>query len=130
MEYLLFLFPFGMALVARLYYQHWGYWMFYGIACSLFLLSSQILNIFSNERAIAFLALLSFLGFVAPEIWKILKNFIDIFLNAPQNISYILIGGGVIYLLYDPGLLGKLISLGAMISGIFIIIKPFRLKRK
>ncbi len=130
MEYLLFLFPFGVALIARLEYKSLQVWVPLGIMCFFYLFLNWICEISSFKKMIASLITAVFLGFIAPEIWKGFRNSIDCFLIRPQNISYILIGGGVIYLLHNPKLLGTLISLGVMILGLFIIINPFKGKKK
>ena len=130
MEYLIFLFPFGVALMVRLEYKNFQVWISLGIMYFFYLFLNWIFEIYPFKKMIVSLTVALSLGFIAPEIWKGLKNFIDFFLNRPQNISYILIGGGVIYLLYNPGLLGALISLVIMILGLIIIIKPFSKKVK
>ncbi|MBU1177076.1 MAG: hypothetical protein ABIG88_01455 [Patescibacteria group bacterium] len=130
MKYLIFLFPFGVALMVRLEYKNFQVWISLGIMYFFYLFLNWIFEIYPFKKMIVSLTVALSLGFIAPEIWKGLKNFIDFFLNRPQNISYILIGGGVIYLLYNPGLLGALISLVIMILGLIIIIKPFSKKVK
>ena len=130
MEYLIFLLPFGVALVVRLYHKYRILILFYPYTWLLTLALNWGLNLFSNEEMIAILLPASFFGFVGPEIWGLFRNSIDATSSIPRNISIILVGGGVIYLLRNPELLGTLISLGVMILGSLIIIFPFNRNTK
>ena len=113
------LLPFGVALITRLAYQHWQAWLSW-IISSLTAFIAIWFNNYTAIQAAGMVAGVSALGFVSPEIWEAIRAF----LRQPRNIGYIMVGAGIIYLLYHPQLVGSILILGIIILGIWIMIRP------
>lgn len=119
---IILLFPFGAALGTRLMYQYWQSWFWWVITCILCFLSLWIGgNYYQAGQAIRLIVGASFLGFVAPDLWEAFRAF----LRQPRIAGWIITGAGVVYVLYQPKLLGSIMAIFIIILGFSIIIRPF-----
>jgi len=127
MEKFIFLLPFGGALTARLAYRRWWAWVVWlasGLTTFLVVWLTGSTGPLALDQVFGAVAGASFLGFIAPELWQALQAF----LRRPRNLGYLLAGGMVIYCLSNPELLGSLMTLGIVILGLWIIIRPLFLR--
>lgn len=116
--------PCGGALLARLRFWDWRAWFFWAAISFTYFLGIWIYK--SQEIAFHLVVLSSFLGFVAPDLWEALS----VFLRQPRNLGWILVGASIVYLLYQPQLLGSIMAIFIIILGFRIIIRPFFSQRQ
>lgn len=116
----LLIFPFGAALAARLLYRYWQAWaVFGGVALATF--AGMWIADYRPMRAFLFVAGVSALGFIAPELWAAVRAWVA----RPRTVTMILGVGAVVFIVFNPELLVPLGALAVTLFGISIMLRPF-----
>ena len=116
MEYLLLIFPFGSALASRLTrrWEAWAVWGWFTI------FSFFGIYFLTDKYHFLPVIIVSFFGFVAPDLWESLKAL----LRKPKVAGIILTVIVIIFLLQYPEILINLLVLGFVVGGLLTILKP------
>ena len=110
--------PFGSALAARLHHNYWLAWAVWG-GCSLVAFSA--LWIAYGFSSSAFMVLASWaVGFLGPELWTSCRGFV----SHPRFFGWVLAAGGIIFLLYNPGIVSGIIVLGIIVLVLRTMLRP------